>query len=200
MPVDAADVALPAVDGLQLPPPLRTLLRPGEVVRAADGERHRLPRYFYLVESWALALATPLTAHFALWEFMDVDVREAAPLRTFPRYIPCGVAALAAALEIVRLEVDAPMRIAANGGYRSPSHAASASPSPHCWASAANVYRVGSEYVDAADRAERIAGTIRRLLPFAWVRPYGREPGAVDDQLHVDIGYVTLVPRVSEDA
>ena len=195
MPLIVADAPLPVADGLRLSPAHRELLRPGELVRAAGGSLHRLPRYFYEVESWALALATPLTANFALWEFMDVDVREPAALRSFPRYVPCAVSVLATALEIVRAAVNAPVRIAANGGYRSPAHGASAAASAHCWGTAANIYRIGSDALDAADRIERYTATITRLLPFAQVRPFGSEPGAVDDQLHVDIGYVTLVPH-----
>jgi hypothetical protein len=195
MPLIAADAALPIADGLRLPATHRERLRPGELVRAADGAVHRLPRYFYEVESWALALATPLAAHFALWEFMDVDVREPAILRTFPRYIPCAVSLLAAALEIVRADVNAPVRIAANGGYRSPAYGAPGAASPHCWATAANIYRIGPDLVDAPERLERHAAAIRRLLPFAYVRPFGHEPGTVNDQLHVDLGYVTLVPH-----
>jgi len=77
---------------------------------------------------------------------------------------------------------------------------ASASASPHCWATAANICRIGPDLVDTPDRLERYAATVKRLLPFAHVLPYGHEPGTVNDQLHVDIGYVTLVPSgASED-
>jgi len=34
-----------------------------------------------------------------------------------------------------------------------------------------------------------------RLLPFAWVRPYGHGLGHADDHLHLDLGYVTMVPN-----
>src|SRR5204862_294723 len=82
----------------------------------------RLPRFFYEVDSWQTALTTQLTPHFGLWELMDVDLHEASDLRMFPRYVPCAVTSLAAALEVFRLEVGATVRIAANGGYRSPVH------------------------------------------------------------------------------
>src|SRR5688572_8829786 len=98
MPLILADAVLPMVDGLKLPAVQRDLLKPGELLPGRDGEWHRLPRYFYKVESWAIALATPLTPHFGLWEFMDVDLREPAVLRTFPRYVPCAVSVTAAAL------------------------------------------------------------------------------------------------------
>jgi hypothetical protein len=195
MPVNVVDAVLPVVDGLTLPALHRDLLRPGELVRGADGELHHLPRYFYEVDSWALALATPLTPDFGLWEFMDVDLREPSPLRMFPRYVPCAVGVLAAALEGFRLDVGAPVRVAANGGYRSPAHRGSGAGSPHCWATAANIYCIGSDLLDSPDRIDRYAAVMRRVLPFAWIWPSAGEAGAVDDHLHVDLGYVTVVPR-----
>jgi hypothetical protein len=195
MPLSVADALLPVVDGLMLPALHRALLRPGELVRAAGGDLHRLPRYFYEVETWALALTTPLTPHFGLWEFMDVDLHERPPLRLFPRYVPCAVGVLAAALEGFRLDVGAPVRIAANGGYRSPSHSGSAAGSPHCWGTAADIYRIGSDLLDAPDRIERYAAAMRRALPCASIRPAAGEAGTVDDHLHVDLGYVTVVPQ-----
>jgi hypothetical protein len=195
MPLNIAETLLPVVDGLMLPALHRDLLRPGELMRSADGELHRLPRYFYVVETWALALATPLTPHFGLWEFLDVDLRERPPLRLFPRYVPCAVGILAAALEGFRLDVGAPVRIAANGGYRSPLHSRSAAGSPHCWGTAADIYRIGGDLLDAPDRIERYAAMMRRVLPFARIRPAAGEAGATDDHLHVDLGYVTVVPR-----
>jgi hypothetical protein len=186
---------LRVVDGLEIPERHRALLKPSVTIRNRDGEAHRLPRFFFQVDSWAAALETPLTANFALWEFMDVDLHEPTRLRFFPRYVPCAVTTLAAALEVFRAEVGAPVRIAANGGYRSPSHKGSRSGSPHCWGTAANIYRIGSEFLDTQDRIERYAATARRLLPFAWVRPYGHDVGFADDHLHIDVGYVTLVPQ-----
>lgn len=185
---------LRAVDGLQLPERHRALLRPGVALRSRGGETHVLPRFFFEVASWEQALETPLTPNFSLWEFMDVDLHERERLRFFPRYVPCAVTALAAALESVRAEVGATVRIAANGGYRSPSHDGSRPASPHCWGSAANIYRIGNDLLDTQERIERVAAIVRRLLPFAWIRPYGHDPGYADDHLHVDIGYVTLVP------
>ncbi len=195
MAVTLTDAILPIVDGASLSRVHRDLLKPDEWMRGRDGESHRLPRYFFEVESWPVALATPLTAHFGLWEFMDVDLREPPPLRAFPRYVPCAVGLLAAALEIFRLEVGAPVRIAANGGYRSPSHGGSGAGSPHSWGAAANIYRIGPDLVDTQERIERYTAVIRRLLPLVWVRPYGADISMADDHLHVDIGYVTVVPR-----
>jgi hypothetical protein len=190
---------LPVVDGLRLPEPHRQMLRPGELLRTRDGQLHRLPRFFYAVESAAVAVATQLTPNFALWEFIEVDLREPALLRAYPRYVPCAVTVLATALEVFRQQVAAPVRIAANGGYRSPSHAWSCSGSPHCWGTAANIYRIGTEYVDTEERIARYAEAATRALGTCWTRPFGSTLGFADDHLHLDLGFVTLVPpHVSE--
>jgi len=185
---------LPLVDGLTLPPPVRALLSPGLMIRSRDGESHRLPRFFYQIDSPSAA-GLRLTPHFAVSEFMEVDLHEALPLRDFPRYVPCGVTALASALQVLRNEIGAPIRIAANGGYRSPSHAGSSRGSPHSWATAANIYRIGPDWLDSADRIERYAAIARRVLPFAWIRPFGHDVGFADDHLHIEVGYLTAVPR-----
>lgn len=193
--MSALESPLPIVDGLELPAGHRGLLNPGGVMVGRDGETHRLPRYFYEIDSWDRALSTQLSPHFGIWEFIDVDVREPAALRVFPRYVPTAVSMLAAALETFRNEVGAPVRIMANGGYRSPSHALSSGGSPHCWATAADIYRVGAEFLDTPARIERYATILRRVLPFSRIRPTGDAIGPADDHLHVDIGYVTSVPR-----
>jgi hypothetical protein len=189
------EAPLPVIDGLELSPALRALLKPGELAAGRDGETHRLPRYFYQIDSWDLALATPLSAHFGLWEFIDVDVREVAPLRIFPRYVPTAVSMLAAALETFRIEVGAPVRVMANGGYRSPSHALSTGGSPHCWGTAADIYRVGQDFLDTPAKIDRYGSILRRVLPFSRIRPSGDAIAVTDDHLHIDIGYVTAVPR-----
>ena len=185
---------LPVADGLELDAPVRSLLMPGAAVRDSRARLRRLPRFFYVVESWNVALATRLTPHFALWEFMDVDLFEPAPLRRFPRYVPCAVTALAAHLEVLREHVGAPIHISANGGYRSPSHGKSIPGSPHCWGTAANIYRVGDQYLDERDLIEKYASLATDLLPALRARPYGPGPGCVDDHVHLDLGYVTAVP------
>jgi hypothetical protein len=191
---------LPVIDGLQLDAQHRALLRPGEVIRTSSGSVHRLPRFFYAIESSAVAVNTQLTPHFGLWEFVEVDLHEPEPLRTYPRYVPCAVTALAAALEVLRVEVGAPIRIAANGGYRSPSHRRSASGSAHCWATAANIFRIGSEYLDSEATIGRYADLVARVIAGCWTRPYGRGIGCADDHLHIELGYVTTVPpAASED-
>jgi hypothetical protein len=189
-----ATAVFPVVDAAALPDPLPSLLRPGRIVRTTDEQMHRLPRFFFAIDSWQTALATQLTEHFGLWEFMDVDLHEAPPLRTFPRYVPCAVTSLALALELFRGAVGTTVRIAANGGYRSPSHRRPPRPSTHCWATAANIYAIGDERLESEDQRARFGAIARRVLPFATVRPAVSGTGVIDDHLHIDIGYVTQVP------
>jgi len=91
---------LKVVDAFDLDDELRSLLRPGEMVRDAQGRRHRLPRYFYEVESHEAARKMRLTPHFGLNEFTFVDLKEATRLQQFPRYVPCAVRLLAFYLDI----------------------------------------------------------------------------------------------------
>lgn len=186
---------LAIVDGLSLGDAHRSLLRPDEVVTCPDGVPRRLPRYFYQVDTWAQALETRLTENFSLWEFIDVDLYEPDLLRQYPRYVPCAVTLLAAHLEIFRDEVSETVHIAANGGYRSPAHRRSTPGSSHAWATAANIYRVGSDYMDTRERIEKFNGIAARLLPGIWMRPYGHVPGSVDDHIHLDVGYAVLTPH-----
>jgi hypothetical protein len=186
---------LPIVDALELDETRRRILRPGEMMRDRSGRVRRLPRYFYEVDSWQTAVQLQLSEHFTLSEFLGVDVREAQPLRLFPRYVPCAVTLLAASLELVRHSVGTLIYIAANGGYRSPGHRLTDHASTHCWGIAANVYRVGDEYLDSQDRIERFARVITHVLPSAWVRPYGHGKAEADDHVHVDMGYTVTTPR-----
>ncbi|MGQ0562277.1 MAG: hypothetical protein ACT443_10420 [Gemmatimonadota bacterium] len=194
---DRGVLPLPVVDGLGLDRGQRAVLRPDELLEDRDGRARRLPRFFYEVDSWQTAQQVPLSQHFALWEFLTVDVREAEQQRTFPRYIPCAVTALAAHLQVLRDAVGTFVHIAANGGYRSPAHRLSTHASTHCWGTAVNVYRIGADYLDSEERIERYARIARRSLPGWWVRPYGTEMGAADDHLHLDLGYLLLVPRAA---
>jgi hypothetical protein len=186
---------LAVVDARALGPELRRVLRPGELLADREGRLRRLPSFFYEVPSWQTARETYLSPHFALWEFISVDVREAEAQRGFPRYVPCAVTLLAAHLEVFRERVKTYVRIAANGGYRTPAHVLSTHASAHCWGTAANVYRVGDEYVDDQEKVDRFGAIATRALPALWARPYGHGVGFADDHLHLDIGYVTLVPR-----
>jgi hypothetical protein len=187
------------IDGFELDTLHKSLLMPDKIVRDAQARSRRLPRFFYAVDSWPLALETRLTPHFALWEFMAVDLYEPEPLRHFPRYIPCAVSMLAAHLEVLRLQVGAPLHIAANGGYRSPSHGRSTAGSPHAWGTAANVYRIGDDYLDERETIERYSSIAASLLPAVRVKAYGPAPAFADDHLHLDIGYVRAVPAEAPD-
>jgi hypothetical protein len=192
---EAAGLVLPVVDGLALGEKYREVLRPGEVMHDRAGRVRILPRFFYEVDSWKTAAELPLAPHFMLWEFLTVDVREAPPQRTFPRYVPCAITILAAHLELFRMAVGSYVHIAANGGYRSPGHRFSRFASTHCWGVAANIYRIGSEFLDTQERIERYTRIARETMPGVWVRPYGSGEGFADDHLHVDLGHVTAVPR-----
>jgi hypothetical protein len=191
-----ADFPLRVVDGMGLDDEYRALLRPGELMRDRDGRLRRLPRFFYEIPSWNVALETPLSPNFEVWEFLNVDVREAEALRSdWPRYLPCAVSTLAAFLELLRREVGTYVHIAANGGYRSPAHALSTHASTHCWGTAANIYRVGDDWMDDQKTIARYARAAEKLLPGLYVRPYGGGLGEADDHLHVDLGWTLSVPH-----
>ena len=186
---------LKIVDANKLDETYRRLLKPGSLVEDREGHRHRLPRFFYEIDSWKTALELKLTSHFSLWEFVNTDVRETELLRTFPRYVPCAVTMLATHLEVFRTEVGTYVHIAANGGYRSPAHALSTHASPHNWATAVNIYRIGNDYLDDKEKIDRYSAIATAALPAVWSRPYGHSVGYTDDHLHLDLGYVTVSPR-----
>lgn len=192
---------LKVVDAFDLDDELRSLLRPGEMVRDGQGRRHRLPRYFYEIESHDAAVATLLTPHFALNEFVLVDLKEAPRLQQFPRYIPCAVRLLTFYLEQFRTEVGASVHIAVNGGYRSPAHKLSLNASPHMWGTAADVYRIGSSIIKTKESIEKYNLLAEEVSEDLSVLPYGHVIGSdADDHVHIDLGYITLVPReISED-
>jgi hypothetical protein len=191
-----ADVrSLRVVDGFRLEKGYRDALLPGGVLADDRGRSRQLPRYFYEVPSWSVAREIDLAPHFQLWEFMHTDVREAAPLRVFPRYVPCAVTLTAQVLEHLRDVVGATVRIAANGGYRSPRHQLTRHASTHCWATAVNIYRIGDVGLDSRETIERFSAVARQELPGAWTRPYGSERGFADDHLHIDLGFVVAVPH-----
>jgi hypothetical protein len=183
---------LRAVDGLSLSPEHRAALRPGEAIKDENGKVHHLPRFFYEVPSWEEAHSLRIAAHFALSELITVDSREAdLLLRTFPHYVPCAILALARYLEDFRREVDAPVFISANGGYRSPAHRANKALGFHNWGTAADIYRVGDTYLDDGKSITRYGRVAASLGAEVFVRSYKEG----DDHLQVDLGYLTLVPR-----
>ena len=121
-----------------------------------------------------------------------VDCREADPLlREFPHYVPCAILLLARFLEDFRREVDGPVFVSANGGYRSPAHQIGEGKSVHAWATAADIYRIGDTYLDDEKSITRYGNIAASLGAEVFVRSY--QPG--DDHLQVDLGYLTLVPR-----
>jgi hypothetical protein len=193
------EMPLPLVTADDLPAGARRTLDPGATRSDALGRPRALPATFLHVESWDLARETALTQHFMLWELIGVDVREAADLRGFPRYVPCALLLLATALEVFRLEVGTYVHIAANGGYRSPGHGLSRHASRHCWGTAANIYRIGDSYLDSRSDIEKYAAVARRVLPGIWTRPYGTGDGAADDHLHLDLGYTVFDPYVQDE-
>jgi hypothetical protein len=192
---------LKVVDAFDLDDELRSLLRPGEMVRDGQGRRHRLPRYFYEVESHEAAVTIRLTPHFGLNEFAVVDLKEAPRLQRFPRYVPCAVRLLAFYLEQFRAGVNASIHIAVNGGYRSPAHKMSEGATPHMWGTAADIYRIGPNILKTKELIERYNVIAEDLSEDISVLPYGHVTGAnADDHVHIDLGYITFIPReISED-
>lgn len=186
---------LPVIDGRELSDEYRSVLHPGEIVTDKGGARHRLPRYFYRIDSWQIARDTVVAPYFGLYEFVNTDLHEARVLRGFPRFVPLAIVHTAVHLSLIRQHVGTYVHIAANGGYRSPSHSAACSATPHLWGTAANLYRIGDDLLDTQQAIERYGATIKRLLPGAWVRPFGSEVGETVDHLHVDLGRFVLTPR-----
>ena len=187
-----ASEELRAIDGRTLSGEHRAALRPGESVTDENGTMHHLPRFFFEVPSWEEAHSFRVASHFALSELITVDSREAELLlRTFPHYVPCAILALARYLEDFRREVDAPVFISANGGYRSPTHRANKGVSLHSWGTAADIYRVGDTYLNDEKSISRYAEIAGSLGGEVRVRAY--RDG--DDHLQVDLGYLNLVPR-----
>jgi hypothetical protein len=189
------------IDGLRLAEDYRALLRPDESEAGANGAVRRLPRFFYEIGSWEEAHEIRLAPHFTLAELMLVDCREAKLLLSqFPHYVPCAILLLARFLEDFRREVDAPVFISANGGYRSPAHQIWGAKSIHAWGTAANIYRIGDTFLSDTKSMERYRTIAASLGPAVFVRPFGREKGQTSDHLHIDLGYVRLTPRECSEA
>jgi len=189
-----APEGLEIVDGLKFSEELKSVYCPDAEMKDRDGNARKLPRYFYKVPEWDVALHTQLTAHFDLWEFMMCDYKEHPIAAKYPRYIPCAVTLLATALEAVRAEFNSYVHVAANGGYRSPSHQLSTYASPHCWATAVNIYRIADEYLEDQEKIEKYKRVAERAVKGLWARPYGSAVGFTDDQLHLDLGYSHFIP------
>jgi hypothetical protein len=142
-----------------------------------------------------------LAPHFTLAELMLVDCREARLLLSqFPHYVPCAIVLLARFLEAFRREVDAPVFISANGGYRSAAHQNGGAKSIHAWGTAANIYRIGDTFLSDTKSMEKYRTIAASLGPAVFVRQFGREKGQTSDHLHIDLGYVRLTPRECSEA
>jgi hypothetical protein len=192
-----SDKKLKAVDARTLSEEHRALLRPGEGLEGADGVVHSLPRFFYSVPSWAEAHEIKLAPHFKLSELMTVDSREAdLLLHEFPHYVPCALVVLARYLEDFRREADGVVYVSANGGYRSPAHQLNEPRSPHCWGTAADIYRVGDTYLNDRKTIGKYASIAESLGPQVAVKPYVKG----DDHLHIDLGFITVTPRECSEA
>ena len=198
---DQQESVLKVVDAFDLDDELRSILKPGEMVRDAQGRRHRLPRYFYEIPSHELAMTTRLTTHFGLNEFILNDLREAPRLQEFPRYLPCAVRILACYLEQFRTACGASVHIAVNGGYRSPSHKLSHGATTHMWGTAADVYRIGTSIIKTKESIEKYNAIAEDVSGDINVLPYGHEVGhSADEHVHIDLGYLIFTPReISED-
>ena len=189
------------IDGLRLAEEYRALLRPDEREAGANGTVHHLPRFFYEISTWQEAHEIRLAPHFTLAELMLVDCREARLLLSrFPHYVPCAIVLLARFLEAFRREVDAPVFISANGGYRSAAHQNGGAKSIHAWGTAANIYRIGDTFLSDAKSIGKYRAIAASLSPAVFVRPFGREKGQTSDHLHIDLGYVRLTPRECSEA
>ena len=198
---EIGEAGLKVVDGFDLEADVRQLLKPAQLVEDKHGRRHRLPRYFYEVPTHEAAIEIRLTTHFGLNEFLLVDLKEAPRLRQYPRYIPCAVRVLAFYLERLRETVGAHVHVAVNGGYRSPSHKLAVGASPHMWATAADLYKIGSTVLRERASIETYNRVAEEMSDDLWVMPYGHELGQADDHIHLDLGYLSVVPReIGEDA
>lgn len=192
--------ALRIVDAFDLPQEQRSLLAPWEYRATRHGYHHRLPRFFYEIPSWEASHEIRVTEHFDLWEFIDVDLHESRELHGWPRYVPCAVTLLAAQLELLRAEVKTYVHISANGGYRTPAHQLSSHASTHCWGTAVNIHRIGDDMLNDAKTIEHYASIARRVMPGVFVRSYGSGVSEADDHLHIDLGYVEVIPHNISEA
>jgi len=198
---DGSPLKIKVVDAFDLDDELRSLLKPGTMVYDDKKRRHMLPRYFYEVPSHEAAVSIRLTPHFGLNEFILVDLRETERLQQFPRYIPCAVRVLAFYLEQFRAAAGASVHVNVNGGYRSPGHKMSDHATAHMWGTAADVYRIGTTILKTKESIAKYNDVAEDLSDDVNTYPYGHVTGtSADDHVHVDLGYVTVVPReISED-
>ena len=69
------------------------------------------------------------------------------------------------------------------------------------WGTAADVFRIGSNILRTQEAIEKYNDLAEDLSDEIRVLPYGHVTGKdADDHVHIDLGYITLVPReISED-
>ena len=72
--------------------------------------------------------------------------------------------------------------------------------SPHQWAAAADICRVGDTFLNTPSAIEKFGALARDLAAEINVLPYGHQPGETDDHLYLDLGYVHLVPGLCNEA
>jgi hypothetical protein len=108
---------------------------------------------------------------------------------------------LAFFLEQFRTAAGASVHIAVNGGYRSPAHKMATAATEHMWGTAADIYRIGNSILKTKELIDKYNDLAEELCDDVCVMPYGHDTGtSVDDHVHIDLGYVTVIPReISED-
>lgn len=189
--------AIRVVDGYELEEQYREVYRPGAFIQDEAGRYHQLPRFFLEVPSEEFARKLRLTPHFALDEFIRVDLRETELLRTFPRYVPVAVRVLAHYLERFRNECGETVNISVNGGYRSPQHDRPHRGDPHRWGVAVDIYRIGSTLINTRETHEHFSQLARKLGEEVNIGSIGEE--GAKDHLHLDLGYMVMTPVYADE-
>ena len=164
----------PSSTGCASPSRCATRCCPGARCSMTQGHERKLPRYFYEIPTWNAAMELQLSPSFALWEFIQTDVREAAPLRGFPRYVPCAITLTALCTRAVprsRRHVRAHRARTAAIARRATRRVETRRRIR--WGTAVNIYRIGDIYLDDREAIERYAALARQELPGAWTRPFG---------------------------
>ncbi len=64
---------------------------------------------------------------------------------------------------------------------------------------AADIYRIGSTLLNDQESIEKYGAIARGLGAEVTVYPWGHSPRSTDDHLHLDLGYLLLVPSEAND-
>jgi hypothetical protein len=68
------------------------------------------------------------------------------------------------------------------------------------WGTAVDLYRIGNVVLREQAPIETYNRVAEELSDELYVMPFGHEVGKADDHMHLDLGYLVLVPReISED-